>query len=97
MWSASWNVDCSEVECELTQQSLRNHNVPAAEFSHGRGEGGFVTGHQGITPFSPSRPARGCAVLANALRAALTAALRRAFRDVGNPPSTSDTAHDSVR
>jgi DNA repair protein RadC len=41
---------------------------------------------QRATPFSPSRPARGCAVLASALRAALTAALRRgADLPAGNP------------
>jgi len=38
------------------------------------------------TPFSPSSPARGYAVLASALRADLTAALRHVLRNRANPP-----------
>jgi hypothetical protein len=37
------------------------------------------------TPFSPSSPARGYAVLASALRADLTAALRHVLRNPGKP------------
>ncbi len=48
-------------------------------------EGGLPVKFQPITPCSPSRPARGCAVLASALRAALTAALRRDVAEAGNP------------
>jgi hypothetical protein len=49
-------------------------------------EVGIAFFRQRATPFSPSRPARGCAVLASALRAALTAALRRGGDlSAGNP------------
>ncbi len=49
-------------------------------------EGRVCWTFQHITPFSPSRPARGYAVLASALRAALTAALRRVVQVRANPP-----------
>ena len=42
MWSVSPNVDSFEVGCELTQQSVRTHSVPAAEFSKRGEEGGIA-------------------------------------------------------
>ena len=48
---------------------------------------------QCVTPFSPSRPRAGGPALASALRAAWTAALRRAARPAGNPaPKHSRTS-----